>query len=99
MNDTHYLCTQCDFHGTADQFGRHTLSEGYNYGHGNAAPEEVELECPECGLWEQDGIVKAECCDYCEKYDDTENITRLEDADTNICIGCKVKRNIMKGGN
>lgn len=96
MRQKTYLCVECDFHGTDDKFDRHVLSDEYNYGHGNAAPEEVELQCPECGTFEQDGIVEAECCDYCEKYYSKDDITHLPDADTNICVECKVKRKIMQ---
>lgn len=91
--DKHFICQECYFSGTADSFDRHTLSEAYNYGHGNAAPEEVELQCPDCGTWEQDGIVEAEYCDYCDKWYSKEDVTHLKDTDTHICTGCKVKRN------
>ena len=92
-----YLCIECDFHGTDDQFSRNTISEGYNYGHGNAMPEEVELRCPECGMYESEGIVESLQCDYCEKHYPIDDITQLDGV--NICVGCKVARNIMKGEN
>jgi hypothetical protein len=91
-----YICRECGFHGTADQFDRHVLSEGYNYGHNNTEPEEVELQCPECGLFEEDGIVEAEYCDYCDDYAPADDVTKIEDC--HICTKCRVARNIIKGG-
>jgi hypothetical protein len=94
--ETFYICTECGFHGTDDQFDRHVLSEGYDYGHNNAAPEEVELQCPKCGLFEEDGIVEAEYCDYCDDWFPSDDITHLDNS-CNACVGCKVKQKIMKG--
>jgi len=93
-----YICQECGFHGTDDEFERHTISEGYNYGHNNAEPEEVELQCPECQTNEQDGIVEAEHCDYCDQWLSSDDITHLDNG-CDACIGCKVARTIMKGEN
>jgi len=93
---TYYICTECGFKGTDDAFERHTLSEAYDYGHNNAEPAEVELQCPECGMYEEDGIVEAGYCDYCDSWFPSDNITHLDNG-CDACIGCKVKRNIMKG--
>lgn len=64
MREQHYLCV-CGFQGTEDDFERHIVSRGYDYGHNDCAPAEYELECPSCGQWEDDSIFEAETCRVC----------------------------------
>ena len=90
LKETYYICTECGFHGTDDEFNRHVLSDGYDYGHNNAAPEEVELECPDCGLYEEEGIVEAERCDFCDDWQPLELLNK--EGDGWICETCRQRR-------
>jgi len=92
----YYICPECGFHGADYDFDRHTLSEAYDYGHNNAEPAEVELQCPDCGLYEQDGIVVAGYCDYCDSWHIEDNIWHLDNG-CDACLECKTKRDIMMG--
>jgi len=83
---TYYICTECGFKGTDDEFDRHTLSEAYDYGHNNAEPAEVELQCPECGLYEEDGIEEACQCADCLIYYPFAQIRMFNGK--RICEGC-----------
>ena len=67
MKETYYIC-QCGFVGTEDSFNTHKVYDGHDYGHGDAAHDEYELECPECGNWEEDGIEEAVQCEDCQDY-------------------------------
>jgi len=95
--DKHYICLECQFSGTDDEFDRHTLSEAYDHGHNDCAMAEVELQCPGCGAYEDESIVEADYCEYCETWQPEESISR-DAEDVSICTQCKVKKqNISKG--
>jgi len=89
--DKHYICTECGFNGTDDDFDRHTISEGYDRGTDDYEIAEVELLCPGCNLTEEEGIVEAAYCEYCETWQPEESISR-DAEDVRICTQCKVKQ-------
>jgi hypothetical protein len=95
--DTHYICLECGFHGTADEFDRHELSAGYDHGTDNYAIAEVELQCPECGAYEDEEIVEASFCDFCGTWQPEESVHKLPDENEMICAKCSVARKIIKG--
>jgi hypothetical protein len=64
LTEQRYICEECGFVGTASEFEGHLVSKGYNYGHNDCAPDEYELQCPSCSMWEQDGISEASSCGY-----------------------------------
>jgi hypothetical protein len=96
-HDTTYICLECGFHGTADEFGRHEISAGYDHGTDNYAIAEVELQC-ECGQTEEEGIVEARYCEFCETWQPEESVHKLpEDKSVGICTKCRTAKAIMEG--
>lgn len=90
--ETTYICLECGFHGSDDEFERHIISEGYNYGHNNAEPEDSVLKCPECGTFQEEDIEEARPCQACSEYFPSETLRK--DGDELICEGCLSLRNL-----
>ena len=85
-----FICSECGFHGTGKEFDRHIYWPEYNFGHGNAEPEDSTLKCPECGLYEEDCIVEAERCDFCDDWQPLELMNK--EGDGWICETCRQRR-------
>lgn len=96
-HDTTYICLECGFHGTADEFDRHETYPEHYY-HGEFFGAEVELQCPECRQTEDEGIVEARFCDFCQTWQPEESVHKHpEDDSVMICTKCNVERTIIKG--
>jgi hypothetical protein len=80
-----FICSECGFSGSGKEFDRHIYWPEYNFGHGNAEPEDSCLKCPQCGAY-GDEIEEAESCEACSEYYPACQLRK--DGDERICEGC-----------